>query len=73
MNWRGFFGPPGLSAEKQAAYHAVLKKMYSTGEWESVRARNGWANIYKPGPDFVSFLEDQEKQIGALMKELGFL
>ena len=73
VNWRGFFGPPGLPAEKQAAYAAVLKKMYATKEWEAVRSRNGWANIFKPGPEFVSFLEEQEKQIGALMRELGFL
>ncbi len=73
VNWRGFFGPPGLSQEKQAAYQATLKKMYETAEWEEVRARNGWVNIYHPGAEFVSFLETQEKQIGDLMKELGFL
>ncbi len=73
VNWRGFFGPPGLSADRQVAYTAVLEKMYATPEWETVRARNGWANIFKPGPDFVSFLEDQERQIGDLMRELGFL
>ncbi|WP_193369517.1 tripartite tricarboxylate transporter substrate binding protein [Pelagibius marinus] len=73
VNWRGFFGPPGLSKEKQMAYQETLKKMYSTPEWETVRARNGWVNIYHPGDEFVSFLEGQEKQIGDLMKELGFL
>ncbi len=73
VNWRGFFGAPGLPADKQAAYTAVLEKMYATKEWENVRSRNGWANIFKPGPDFVSFLEEQEQQIGDLMRELGFL
>ena len=73
VNWRGFFGPPGLSAEKQAAYAAALEKMYATPEWEEVRARNGWVKIYNPGSDFVTFLEGQEAEIGALMKELGFL
>ncbi len=73
VNWRGFFGPPGLSAEKQAAYAAALEKMYGTSEWEEVRSRNGWVKIYNPGSDFVSFLEAQEAEIGALMKELGFL
>ncbi len=73
VNWRGFFGPPGLSADKQAAYAAALEKMYETPEWEEVRSRNGWVKIYNPGSDFVSFLETQEAEIGALMKELGFL
>jgi putative tricarboxylic transport membrane protein len=73
VNWRGFFGPPGLSADKQAAYVTALKEMYETDEWETVRARNGWVKIYNPGSEFVSFLEAQEAEIGSLMKELGFL
>ena len=72
-NWRGFFGAPGLSAEKAAAYADVLGKMYDTPEWETVRARNGWVNVYKPGDEFYKFLEEQEQQVGDLMRELGFL
>lgn len=73
VNWRGFFGAPGLSEAKQAQYVAALEKMYDTPEWEAVRARNGWVNIYNPGADFVKFLEAQEAEIGGLMRELGFL
>ena len=73
VNWRGFFAAPGVSDEKAEAYAVVLKKMYDTPEWESVRARNGWVEIFNPGADFVKFLENQEKVIGSLMKELGFL
>ena len=73
VNWRGFFGAPGLSADKQQQYVAVLSKMYTTPEWEAVRARNGWVNIYNPGDEFITFLEGQEKVIGDLMRELGFL
>jgi putative tricarboxylic transport membrane protein len=73
VNWRGFFGPPGLSEESQAAYIVALEKMYATDEWETVRARNGWVNIFAPGAEFVGFLELQESVIGDLMKELGFL
>jgi putative tricarboxylic transport membrane protein len=73
VNWRGFFGPPGLSDDKKAAYIAALGKMYDTPEWEEVRSRNGWVNIWNPGNEFVKFLEGQEEVIGGLMKELGFL
>jgi putative tricarboxylic transport membrane protein len=38
-----------------------------------VRARNGWVNVYKPGAEFYSFLEEQEQLVGDLMRELGFL
>lgn len=73
INWRGFFGAPGLSEAKQAEYVKALGAMYDTPEWEDVRARNGWVNIYNPGADFTEFLEKQEAEIGSLMKELGFL
>ena len=73
VNWRGFFGAPGLSDEKTAQYQAALEAMYDTPEWEAVRATNGWVNIHNSGDDFRTFLEGQEKEIGDLMRELGFL
>ncbi len=73
VNWRGFFAAPGLPADQLAMYQEALTKMYDTPEWEAVRARNGWVNIHNNGDDFRTFLEGQEKVIGDLMKQLGFL
>lgn len=72
-NWRGFFAAPNTSKEKVAEYTQALSKMYSTQEWEVVRDRNGWIDNYKPDQEFYTFLEQQEKQMGSLMRELGFL
>ena len=73
VNWRGFFAAPGLPDDMRQTYVDALGKMYDTPEWAEVRDRNGWVDIYHPGDDFLGFLEAQEKQIGDLMKELGFL
>lgn len=73
VNWRGFFAAPGLPEAKAAAYRDAIAKMYSTPEWETVRARNGWVNIFNPGDDFTAFLESQEKVMKDLMVKLGFL
>lgn len=73
VNWRGFFAAPGISDAKKAEFVAVLEKMYDTQEWEDVRARNGWSEIFKPDAEFVSFLKDQETEVGNLMRDLGFL
>jgi len=73
VNWRGFFAAPGLPEKKAKAFRDVLTKMYTTPEWEAVRARNGWVNIHNSGDKFTAFLENQEKVIKALMKKLGFL
>lgn len=73
INWRGFFGAPGLPEEKLEAYQTAIDQMYETEAWEEVRARNGWVNIHNPGDEFRTFLEDQEEQIRNLMTKLGFL
>ncbi|NNG05754.1 MAG: tripartite tricarboxylate transporter substrate binding protein [Inquilinus sp.] len=72
-NWRGFFGAPGLSDEKADAYAEALGEMYRTEAWEKVRARNGWTNLFKPRAEFVRFLEQQETEIGDMMRTLGVL
>ena len=73
VNWRGFFAAPGLDQETADKYAKMLGDVQSTPEWEEVRSRNGWVNIYNPGSDFTAFLEKQEEEIGGLMRELGFL
>ncbi len=73
VNWRGFFAAPNLPDAKRKQYISALEAMYATPEWETVRARNGWVNIYNAGDDFTAFLEKQEKIIGDLMRKLGFL
>lgn len=73
VNWRGFFAAPGLDEETVGNMRAAIAAMYDTPEWEEVRARNGWVNIHNPGDDFEAFLENQEQQIGDLMRTLGFL
>jgi len=73
VNWRGFFAAPNLPEEQLAAYQDLLAKMMETPEWEEIRARMGLVNIFRPGAEFEAFLEAQEKQIGDLMRDLGFL
>ncbi|SHO54757.1 tripartite tricarboxylate transporter substrate binding protein [Vibrio quintilis] len=73
VNWRGVFGPPGLSDAQVKHYDDALAAMFKTPEWKTVRDRYGWVDLYKPGPEFLTFLSEQETQIGQLMKTLGFL
>ncbi|MDG4648140.1 tripartite tricarboxylate transporter substrate-binding protein [Roseibacterium sp. SDUM158017] len=73
VNWRGFFGPPGMDEAQRQQYIAAFEALYDTEAWEDVRSRNGWVNIWNPGDDFRTFLEAQEQEIGDLMRTLGFL
>ena len=73
-NWRGFFAAPGTPNSKVREYNRLLSKMYKSDEWEDTRKKNGWVNNYIKGPkEFTKFLEEQEKDIGSLLRELGFL
>jgi putative tricarboxylic transport membrane protein len=51
----------------------MLGDMQQTPEWEVVRKRNAYVNIYNPGFDFMGFLEKQTVEMTALMKQLGVI
>ena len=73
VNWRGFFGQPGMSDSMKNEIAKMLGDVQKTPEWEVVRKRNAWVNIYNPGDKFVSFLEKQTVEMTALMKSLGVI
>ena len=73
VNWRGFFGPPNMSNKDKKALSEMLGKVMTTPEWEAVRKRNAWVNIYNSDKDFVKFLEKQTVEMTALMKKLGVI
>ena len=51
----------------------MLGDVQKTPEWEAVRKRNAWVNIYNPDKKFVKFLKQQTKEMTALMKKLGVI
>jgi putative tricarboxylic transport membrane protein len=73
VNWRGFFAAPGISADAADGFSALFSDMLATSEWETLRSRNGWQNLYLDRRDFTRFLEQQEQEIRSLLIELGFL
>jgi len=73
VNWRGFFGPPNMSNKDKKALSTMLGKVMETPEWEAVRKRNAWVNIYNSDKDFVKFLDAQTVEMTALMKKLGVI
>ena len=73
VNWRGFFGPPGMSGSMRNEIAKMLGDVQKTSEWEAVRKRNAWVNIYNPGGKFVTFLQQQTVEMTALMKKLGVI
>ncbi len=72
-NWRGFFAVKGLPEETYIRMQNTITAVVQSEEFEQVRARNGWSRFHQSGDDFYRFLEQQESEIGTLMRNLGFL
>lgn len=72
-NWRGFFAAPGLPEARYQQMINTLEAVSETPEFEATRQRNGWSRHLITGQDFYRYLELQEAEVGALMRELGYL
>ncbi len=71
-NWRGLFGPPGMSVEARQQLIERLRKMRRSAPWREVLKRRGWQQLDATGDAFTSFLETQEAQLATIMADLGF-
>lgn len=73
VNWRGIFGAPGMPDQAKKFWEETLKKMVESEEWKAASKTNGWDITYASGEDFVKFLEAENENNKALMKEIGML
>lgn len=72
-NWRGFFAAKGYVDSHYLKMMETLRRLVKTPAFEQVRKRNGWSSLYLEDQAFYDFLTQQEKEMGQLMRELGFL
>ncbi|MBL4827013.1 MAG: tripartite tricarboxylate transporter substrate binding protein [Spongiibacteraceae bacterium] len=73
VNWRGLFAAPGTSDEVIAAHLKMLQKMYTSNEWEQIRARRAWTKLFIASDDFSRFLGAQQTELEVLSAELGLI
>jgi putative tricarboxylic transport membrane protein len=70
---RGIFMPPGVTPDQQAYYVDLMKKVRETPEWKEFMEKGAFNQTALTGPDFVKWLEENEKLHKTLMTEAGFL
>jgi tripartite-type tricarboxylate transporter receptor subunit TctC len=70
---RGFFMPPGVTAEQVAYYVDLMKKVRATPEWAQLMKDGAFNQKALSGPEFLKWVEDAEKTHEGLMKEAGFI
>ena len=72
-NWRGFFAAKGLQPQRYQAMEAALREVVSTDAFEEIRRRNAWTSFFLGSEKFHQYLVTQEKEMGQMMLELGFM
>ena len=72
-NWRGVFGPPGMSAEALRAHVDRLAEMRGSDAWRQALDRRGWESLDSSGTSFAEYLATQERQLRQVMVDIGFV
>jgi putative tricarboxylic transport membrane protein len=70
-NWRGVWGPPGITPEQQKAMIDAVVKGTQTPQWKDTLARNDWAPFLQTGTEFGSYVESESKRLGGILRDLG--
>ncbi len=70
---RGMFMPGKVTAEQQAFYVDLFKRVSETAEWKDYLSRNALVSDFRIGEPFLAFLKADEKKHESLLSEAGFL
>jgi putative tricarboxylic transport membrane protein len=70
---RGIFTVPGATKDQVDYYVDLLKKVRETPEWKHLMSEGAFNPTFMSGPEFVKWVDNEEKRHEALMKEAGFL
>ena len=70
-NWRGIFGPPGITPPQRDALVKLVKDATETPAWKATLEKLGWAPWFLGGEDYVKFIEEDIKRVGAIIASLG--
>ncbi|MBT2389445.1 Bug family tripartite tricarboxylate transporter substrate binding protein [Streptomyces maoxianensis] len=70
-NWRGVVAPPGLSAAERDKLIGLVEKLHDSPQWKESLKKNGWDDAFLTGDKFGDFLDEQDKSVDSVLKELG--
>ena len=70
-NWRGIFGPKGLTPAQVAYWEGVLRRMADTPEWKADLEKSHWTEYYLTGAALKKELEKDYAYLKTTLVELG--
>jgi putative tricarboxylic transport membrane protein len=72
-NWRGFYGPGGMSDEAYQFWVDSVVKVYQSEEWKQTMDASGLAPLDLQGEEFQQFVAESIDEITALSREIGLI
>jgi putative tricarboxylic transport membrane protein len=72
-NWRGVVAAPDISAEEAAAIVDTITKMHDGPAWQAALEANGWDDLYLAGPEFETFLADEQARVEGVLRDIGLI
>ncbi|MFD9243723.1 Bug family tripartite tricarboxylate transporter substrate binding protein [Streptomyces sp. NPDC059556] len=70
-NWRGIVAPPGLSDAEREKLVTLVTELHDSPQWRESLKTHGWNDAFLPGDAFGTFLAEQDRRVGSVLKELG--
>jgi putative tricarboxylic transport membrane protein len=70
-NWRGIFGPPGISPQQRDGLVKLVKDATETPSWKATLEKLGWTPVFLGGDDYKRFIDEDIKRVGAIIESLG--
>lgn len=71
VNWRGFFGPPGMDPAAVKYYEEKFKELSDSPAWDEIRKKYGWGELYMDSEEYSEFLKKEAEDMQKLLEELG--
>jgi putative tricarboxylic transport membrane protein len=72
-NWRGVYGAPGISADERARLTEIVTRATRARVWRQALEANYWAPELLAGPPFEAFVEQEFRDLRAVMRESGMI
>jgi putative tricarboxylic transport membrane protein len=72
-NWRGFYGPGGMSDDAYGYWVDAINKVYQSDEWQQTMQANGLMPFGLKGDELREFVAKQISDIETLSREIGII
>ncbi|MDY8108680.1 tripartite tricarboxylate transporter substrate-binding protein [Fulvimarina sp. 2208YS6-2-32] len=72
-NWRGFYGPGGMSDEAYDYWTKTFEDVAASDEWKQIMLQSGLAPFDLSGDEFRQFVADNISEIQTISREIGLV